>query len=507
MNNTKIENILPGTFFSILKNLTQLDLSYNSLSTIHNDLMKMEKLTVLNLNNNNINYLDFSFLPSNLLMLKMKNNIIANDNLDKSSTHNVKKLLFLDLSNNKITEIPTLKTMKTLKSLYLDHNNITNIKAGAFLERGPQFLILSLNHNSINQIEPEAFLPLRNLFNFTLNLKGNRFSTIPEAVTVFNHSLQLILSQNNIKKGSITSLNFFKSFNDRKKRANSSQLVLNLLDNPIPCCSSFDLQLKDLGIAKAQNPAAKGGVELGYSCLRNATYTKKKNKENFELFNHFFRDLKQYSDTESNCRKDSKLNHEYFIKYWTHEDLCEPFKRARLACHEREPKKTFKYDDDSYICTNLQELCQQNEKMKFNNVNINGDFGICVNITEEELSCNNSTHYYDNGKFKCQRQLKKQNNTRTGVIVGSITASVATVLLGAVVFWYCDRKVQKAKDALGGKTPEQFVFEQFGKKEIKLQSDEEYYKEIIDKNDVREKSGILENSDVGFWNNVTDVRL
>ena len=108
------------------KNLKKLFYIDNYISDLNNINKKLEKLEVLDLNNNNISHIDFSKFINceELKELNLSNNEISDINILKDINFN--ELKIFNLSNNKITDIGILEKVKfdNLDELNLSGNNV-----------------------------------------------------------------------------------------------------------------------------------------------------------------------------------------------------------------------------------------------------------------------------------------------------------------------------------------------------------------------------------------------
>ncbi|ELT97701.1 hypothetical protein CAPTEDRAFT_87983, partial [Capitella teleta] len=117
--------------FSNFTELTELYLSSNNISFIHDDAFEgVHKLQYLELSFNQL--ADFPVLrnmPKLTRLFLDNNNIrtIPDDALDLLNLTRVYKLQYLSLSHNQLADLPVLRNMPKLSSLYLDNNNIRTI--------------------------------------------------------------------------------------------------------------------------------------------------------------------------------------------------------------------------------------------------------------------------------------------------------------------------------------------------------------------------------------------
>jgi hypothetical protein len=169
LNNLGLDSI-PLSLFLICSTMKKIDLSYNRIHFISNDLMNLNTLTEV----------------------KLKNNQITNvDGIEKFSN-----LGILDLSHNLIEKITPFEKLSKLKELYLSHNKISNIsiKNVEGVEKFSNLGILDLSHNLIEKITAiEKLSKLRELY-----LSHNKISNIP--IDIVFLKLNILDIDNNLFK-------------------------------------------------------------------------------------------------------------------------------------------------------------------------------------------------------------------------------------------------------------------------------------------------------------------
>jgi putative cell wall-binding protein/Leucine-rich repeat (LRR) protein len=155
---------------SSLANLNQLkvlDLSQNQITDISPIKNILDQLRYLSLYQNNIS--DISSLAGSHIAdgnIDLSNNQISD--ISPLSSMSVTDYVYLDLSNNKISSLDALKNMTATTnasfSLYLSNNYITDISGLSSLKNGE----IDLSDNLITDISP-----LSNMVSGTLNLSNN----------------------------------------------------------------------------------------------------------------------------------------------------------------------------------------------------------------------------------------------------------------------------------------------------------------------------------------------
>ncbi|XP_031639841.1 toll-like receptor 7 [Contarinia nasturtii] len=196
LQHNNLTNIMSGTFHG-MHSLTHLNLSYNQLETLTDDMLNdTKKLQELHLQNNKLYQLPsalFRDLPE-LMILDLSSNQLSNHYIDSwifSGSENDDEMDLISESK-KEKDI----RLKRLVVLNLANNALTRIESSHF--RSLSFLqILDLRNNSIGIIHDRAFSSLHNLH--TLNLSGNRMHII--GAGLFNNGgihvlTRLVLSNN-----------------------------------------------------------------------------------------------------------------------------------------------------------------------------------------------------------------------------------------------------------------------------------------------------------------------
>ncbi|XP_077474073.1 toll-like receptor 8 [Stigmatopora argus] len=133
--------------FSDLTNLTILDISDNRITKLPDEV--------------------YHFLPRNLTMLRLSNNLLKGFRWDK--LNHFARLQILDLSFNQIADVTGMNfnATDTLLDLDLSHNQISQLDDG-FLRGARSLLTLSLSYNKLSLINQSTFLtspdsPIKNL--------------------------------------------------------------------------------------------------------------------------------------------------------------------------------------------------------------------------------------------------------------------------------------------------------------------------------------------------------
>ncbi|PKP21742.1 MAG: hypothetical protein CVU05_06085 [Bacteroidetes bacterium HGW-Bacteroidetes-21] len=152
-----------------LEYLKSLDVSYNKISVIHKNFGKILYLEKLDISHNQL-----TTIPAIILGMKYLYNLDMSDNqINKiENTNNLKKLEYLDLSNNQLKDFPrSFGLMKKLKVLDLSGNQITTVSRT--LTGLTKLKELHLDNNQLTKM-PNQITRWRRLKK--LSLTGNNFS-------------------------------------------------------------------------------------------------------------------------------------------------------------------------------------------------------------------------------------------------------------------------------------------------------------------------------------------
>ncbi|XP_076731059.1 toll-like receptor 8 [Maylandia zebra] len=156
--------------FTNLSNLTILDISFNGIAKIPDDV--------------------YEYLPHNLTTLRISHNSLSDVNWDKLPFH---QLQILDLSYNSLSTLTTINSniTQTLTFLDLSHNHIFHAD-NCFLKSLKSLTTLSLSNNKLTIVNETTFKS--GPANLTLFLQGNPFECTCDSIDFI-----LWIEQNDVK--------------------------------------------------------------------------------------------------------------------------------------------------------------------------------------------------------------------------------------------------------------------------------------------------------------------
>ena len=196
--NSISSHLISAETFSGLTGLVTLDLSFNQLSKIDNDIfIRLTSLKELFLHNNQIHRIE-SKAFSNLIQLEMldlSHNKISTLN---SALTQLSMLVSLRLDNNKIQELnQTSVQCKNLIELMLHDNLLTSVPS--FVGNCHHLKMMDLANNKIKVIEEGSFAGLNSLYG--LSLAGNQLNKLSnETFTNISSGLNMLnLARNNLE--------------------------------------------------------------------------------------------------------------------------------------------------------------------------------------------------------------------------------------------------------------------------------------------------------------------
>lgn len=194
-------DVVPIKALSILEKLNLLDLSKNKIQQIPNDAFKeLSTLSTLKLMDNNVTLARFAFrgLENSLKNLNLKG---SKQKRVPDAVRGLKKLAFLDLSQNGIRELPgaggirTFDGLESLSALNLERNLIQSLGETAFSGIRKTLSSLSLLNNLLSEFPVGAIHSLKELR--VLDIGFNLLTSLPETAFRGNPTVTLLALDGN----------------------------------------------------------------------------------------------------------------------------------------------------------------------------------------------------------------------------------------------------------------------------------------------------------------------
>lgn len=199
-----------------------LDLANKNLSNI--DLLKglSDKITELDLSGNKITEIPEGFFDNmtNLEYVDLNSNHIKA--LPENTFKNTKKLKWINIRANNLTEIKknTLSGLDKLVYLELDNNSIASVEAGA-LDGDTSLKQLSISGNELNALPDHLLDDAGDTIDF-IELSNNEFVKLPNCInaatkklrkiSAFNNALEDISNIDFTKMSNLEEVNFYKNY-------------------------------------------------------------------------------------------------------------------------------------------------------------------------------------------------------------------------------------------------------------------------------------------------------
>ncbi|XP_019461388.1 PREDICTED: leucine-rich repeat receptor-like tyrosine-protein kinase PXC3 [Lupinus angustifolius] len=271
-------NFIGAVPIGITTYLTSLDLSYNKLESIPEDLLSPSKLQVVDFSTNKLSGPLPVNISSSLTRLRLGGNFFTGS-IPSGSFPRAKNLTYLELENNHLTGvIPVgLGSCQNLALLSLAKNQLSGVLP-AELGNLRQLQVLKLQMNKFNGTIPVQIGQLQKLS--TLNLSCNSLEgSIPSVMSSLSSLTVLNLQQNNLSGSiptSIGNLRFLIELQLGKNQLSgvipsmplSLQIALNLSSNlfsgPIPSSLGYLTTLEILDLSNnrfsGEIPKSLGGM-------------------------------------------------------------------------------------------------------------------------------------------------------------------------------------------------------------------------------------------------------
>eukprot|EP01116_Phalansterium_solitarium_P021366 TRINITY_DN6615_c0_g2_i1.p1 TRINITY_DN6615_c0_g2~~TRINITY_DN6615_c0_g2_i1.p1 ORF type:complete len:1071 (-),score=310.82 TRINITY_DN6615_c0_g2_i1:67-3279(-) len=171
-----------------LRNLTSLSLAGNQVKSLAPEIAQLRLLVTLNLSSNQL-----GTLPREIGHLqRLERLLLANNSLVTlpNTLHLLVQLSVLDLTNNRLSVLPEMTGMTRLQELYLDSNMLAHIDpaSDSIIDRVKGIASSSSNMKAI-----------MHLLNVTvLNLRNNKFESVPDACMLLSRLQKLDISSNRL---------------------------------------------------------------------------------------------------------------------------------------------------------------------------------------------------------------------------------------------------------------------------------------------------------------------
>lgn len=157
---------ISGNITNLVK-LSSIDVSHNQLSSLPKEFRNLKYVESLN-----FSYNDFDTIPNELIDLKFLKTIdFSNNNLTEFIRLKSKQLTIVNISNNGLSKLPSMRRYSNLYELNLSGNNFPSIPENLPLNKKLQVLNLANNKLTLLPEELSDFVRLK-----ILDLSGNDFS-------------------------------------------------------------------------------------------------------------------------------------------------------------------------------------------------------------------------------------------------------------------------------------------------------------------------------------------
>lgn len=177
---------LPSMVFVSNRNITWIDLSYNKICTLSDEIFRpLLKIQSLSLMQNRLQSINFT-LPTSLKYVNFVSNLI--NSIKENLFSGMTEVELLSLDNNMLTSLPSalFSTLHKMKRLSLKNNTLQslNISLPASLE------YLDLSFNTMTFLDESLFSNMHQLE--VLKLDNNNLSSISSQLFTTNNSLKEI---------------------------------------------------------------------------------------------------------------------------------------------------------------------------------------------------------------------------------------------------------------------------------------------------------------------------
>jgi len=235
--------------FEFTKELVDIDISNNQLSTLLPSIFTSSKLIRLSVANNSITSLPAQVFANqeNLQYLDLSGNILTSSEIKPNLFAGLSNLLELDLSQNQLDKLrkKLFWDLESLEKLRISHNKIREIPNKLFKSQS-KLKTLSLSKNLLTQLTTDALLGIE-LLNH-LMLDNNLLEEIDEQVFTNLSSLSLLDLSNNNLLNVPKSLRFLRNL---KSIDLSRNFISDLQGIPLPQLWRLNLSKNKIGNVSA----------------------------------------------------------------------------------------------------------------------------------------------------------------------------------------------------------------------------------------------------------------
>src|SRR3990167_8659311 len=196
VKNNKISGV-PKTILNLQQSLTELDLSNNQIKELVTEFGFLNKLKKLDLSNNKLSKLPVELKSfTELEYLNLSNNNLGSGIMNRnplSCLSSMVSLIFIDLSQNKLSAIPSLDLLSSIRQFNLSDNLLTDLP---FLTQAATLLSFDISNNQIQAIGMDGFKGLVQLTD--LNLSNNKLKFIPATLANLKNLKKFDCSKNKL---------------------------------------------------------------------------------------------------------------------------------------------------------------------------------------------------------------------------------------------------------------------------------------------------------------------
>lgn len=175
LSNNNITEVPPELSENSAGTLTKLDLSKNKLTSISQPLSELKSLLYLDLSNNRISDVDPKFDANlvNLDHLDLSYNEIGDGKITLQNFENIK---WLDFSHNKLVSFSLPDSLQNLQFVNLSYNSIASLDTLNALHKLETFLF---ENNELIELNEFLFVDSPNIN--SVNFKGNKIKTLADS--------------------------------------------------------------------------------------------------------------------------------------------------------------------------------------------------------------------------------------------------------------------------------------------------------------------------------------